>query len=304
MKRQDGFILLMVVAVLTVASAALAIASLSVRLGAKDVGVTIDLAQTRAAANAVLARTVLGLEEEVPIYADGRPYTFAINDVDITYWLVDTRGLIDLNGADETLLASFFQALGQSIPDADSLAAAIADWRDADNEERTKGAEERDYENAGLPKPGNRAFVDVSEVRGVLGMNAALYKAAAPYLTAGSGIKKPDPLTAPELILDLLPLSPTERNEILDQRRDGGAPPSLDGTEEKTKTDAPKTDPAPSGKFLILVEAELPSGTRQALRIVFATGPRPGEYAILSRRTLPFGEATKLYGSRADNVSF
>ncbi|MDQ7017830.1 MAG: type II secretion system protein GspK [Robiginitomaculum sp.] len=304
MKKQDGFILLMVIAVLTAASAALAIASLSARLGAKEVGVTIDLAQARAASEAVLARSVLELNGTSPLYADGRPYHFAIHGINLTYWLVDTRGLIDLNGAKEKLLTAFFMQLGLNTPDAESMADTIADWRDKNDQERPRGAEARAYQNAGLPGPGNRRFIDVSELRGVLGMTAALYQAAAPYLTAGPGNSEPDPLSAPEPVLALLSLSATERDEILNRRRNASTPLSRDAftdTKEKANADKAKT---PEGRYLLMVEAELPSGTKQAMRLVFSTGPRPGEYAILSRRTLPFGEAAKIYETRAKDVNF
>ncbi len=304
MKKQDGFILLMVIAVLTAASAALAIASLSARLGAKEVGVTIDLAQARAASEAVLARSVLELNDASPLYADGRPYHFAIHGINLTYWLVDTRGLIDLNGAKKKLLTAFFMQLGLNAPDAESMADTIADWRDKNDKERPRGAEARAYQNAGLPGPGNRRFIDVSELRGVLGMTAELYQAAAPFLTAGPGNSEPDPLSAPEPVLALLPLSAAERDEILDRRRNASTPLSPDSfadTKEKADADKPKT---PEGRYLLMVEAELPSGTKQAMRLVFSTGPRPGEYAILSRRTLPFGEAAQIYETRAKDVNF
>ncbi|PHS24166.1 MAG: hypothetical protein COA85_08690 [Robiginitomaculum sp.] len=304
MKKQDGFILLMVIAVLTAASAALAIASLSARLGAKEVSVSIDLAQARAASNAVLARSVLELNDATPLYADGRPYHFSIHGIDLTYWLVDTRGLIDLNGAKGKLLSDFFMHLGLSSPDAQSLADATIDWRDKDDRERPRGAEARAYQNADLPVPGNRKFMDVSEWRGVLGMNAKLYQAAAPYLTAGPGNSDPDPLSAPEPVLALLSLSAAKRDEILDRRRNASTPVSLNEfTDAKEKTDAKKTR-IPEGRYLLMVEAELPSGTKQAMRLVFSTGPRPGEYAILSRRTLPFGKTAQIYETRAKDVNF
>jgi general secretion pathway protein K len=304
MKRQDGFILLMVIAVLTAASAALAIASFSARLGAKDVSVTIDLAKSRAASEAVLARTVLGLTENTPLYADGRPYRFAIDGMRLTYWLIDTRGLIDLNGADEELFAAFFSQLGLSDPDAEALGAAIADWRDKDDEARPRGAEARAYQNAGLPDPANRPFITVSEMRGVLGMNAELYRQAAPFFTAGKGQKTPDPLTAPAQILDILSISPAERSDILQSRINAGTPPTLDKPETGSKKPQKEKQQTQIIIYRLLIENDLPSGVQQSERLEFSTGPSPGEYAIVSRRTQPFGSAAKLYGPKADHVTF
>ncbi len=301
MTHKKGFILLAVIAVLTAASAALVMASLSARLSAKGISVSVDLAQAKAASNAVLARAVLGLGEETSLYADGRPYEFAINEVQLTYWLIDTRGLIDLNGADEDLLSAFFAHLGQTTPDAAALAATIIDWRDEDDDPRTSGAEKRDYQNAGLPEPGNRAFVDVSELRGVFGMGATLYKAAAPYFFAGSGLKIPEALNAPIPVLDILPITPVQRSDILSRRQKAEQPLSLD-TPSQTSGETPVEDNVDSpNTYLLLVEAKLPSGTKQAEQLVFSTRPHTGEYAILSRRTLPIGLAEQLYGPDSKN---
>ncbi|PHS23610.1 MAG: hypothetical protein COA84_10830 [Robiginitomaculum sp.] len=300
MNTQKGFILLMVIAVLTAASAALAIASFSARLGAKEVGVTIDLARAQSAADAVLARAALGLGEQKALYADGRPYKFIIDDVQMTYRLVNNRGLIDLNGAKGKLLTAFFIRLDLSRSDAEDMAAAILDWRDKNDRARQNGAESRAYQNAGLPPPGNRRFYDVSEMRGVLGMSAALYQAAAPYLTAGPGQSEPDPATAPALVLSLLDLSTAQRNEILDRRREGSAPALTQNSKPKKTEKQGKNQ----GSYRLLVESELPSGTKQAVQLVFSTGPRPGEYAILSRRTVPIGQGAQIYETKARDVNY
>jgi len=300
MNNQKGFILLMVIAVLTAASAALAIASFSARLGAKEVGVTIDLARAQSAADAVLARAALGLGEQQALYADGRPYNFIIDDVRVTYRLVSHRGLIDLNGANEKLLTTFFIRLDLSRSDAQDMAARILDWRDKDDRAREGGAESRDYQNAGLPPPGNRKFLDVSEMRGVRGMTAALYQTAAPFLTAGPGHSEPDPATAPELVLSLLDLSAAQRNEILDRRREDVAPALAKKTEPKKAEKQGKIQ----GSYRLLVESALPGGTKQAVQLVFSTGPRPGEYAILSRRTVPIGQSAQIYETKAEDVSY
>ncbi len=304
MIKRDGFVLLMVIAVLTAASAALVIASLSARLSAREVSTNIDLAKAQAAVDTVVSRAILGLSEESPLYADGRPYRLLFNQVQITYFLVDTRGLIDLNGADQSLLFAFFSKLGLDRSDADALADAILDWRDKDDEAHTKGAEKRAYQNAGLAGPANRPFLDVSELRGILGMTAEVYRFAAPYFTAQNGNAKPDPLLAPPLILDILPISPVRRNEILQQRQDNSAPIDDTTDNEDTKVKSSEKTEITTGNYLLFVEANLPNGTRQAMRLAFSTGPRPGEYAILSRRSLPVGMANQIYSPEIKNAAF
>ena len=304
MNNQKGFILLMVIAVLTAASAALAIASFSARLGAKEVGVTIDLARAQSAADAVMARAALGLGQQKTLYADGRSYNFIIDDIQVTYQLISNRGLIDLNGANEKLLTAFFIRLDLSRTDAQDMAARILDWRDKDDRAREGGAESRDYQNAGLPPPGNRRFYDVSEIRGVKGMTAALYQAAAPFLTAGPGQSEPDPATAPELVLSLLDISDAQRNEILDRRREGSTPAGIKNPNQNPDPKKADKQGKIEGSYRLFVESALPSGTKQAVQLVFSTGPRPGEYAILSRRTVPFGLSAQIYETKAKDVTY
>ncbi len=291
MNHRRGFILLLVVVVLIAAAAVLSVTSLAVRLQARASGISAALAKIGAASDAVLARAVLGLDDAPPLYPDGRPYSFVINDVQSDYRIIKTSGLIDLNGADESLLAALFERLGQSPSSAKALAAAIADWRDTDDNPREGGAEKRAYRNAGLPEPGDRPFLDVSEARNVLGMNAALFAAAAPYLDAGKGRKSPEPKYAPPLLLEVLDIDPAQRRDILDRRQAGDPPPG----EDRAAGDAGKAKTKGPGRYVLLVKSRIPGGARAARRILFSTGPRPGSYAILSWRALPYDSADALY---------
>lgn len=66
-----------------------------------------------------------------------------------------------------------------------AVAAALADWLDADPEPRASGAE--DYAYGGLEPPyraGNRALVHPSELRLVLGVDAAAWQRLEPHVTA------------------------------------------------------------------------------------------------------------------------
>lgn len=76
---------------------------------------------------------------------------------------------LDLNVASEGEIAQAVRALGVPGRRADALAAAITDWRDADDEVRPAGAEAAYYraEHAVLPR--NASFADISELRLVRG---------------------------------------------------------------------------------------------------------------------------------------
>lgn len=77
---------------------------------------------------------------------------------------------VDLNTADETVLASALAVNGMDEADARVLAGRIVDWRDTDDEARAYGAERMDYRRAGRSGgPRNSAFESISELRQVLG---------------------------------------------------------------------------------------------------------------------------------------
>ena len=88
---------------------------------------------------------------------------------------------------------------------------AIRDFADADDLRRLNGAEDGDYEAAGLPWGAKDApFAAVEEVQQVLGMNAPLYEQVAPALTVYTGSDGIDPDVAPRAVLLALPQSIAE----------------------------------------------------------------------------------------------
>jgi general secretion pathway protein K len=79
-------------------------------------------------------------------------------------------GRIDLNAADDDLLFAFFVTNGWTEPQARTLVARIADWKDADDTTRPSGAELPEYVVAGKQYgPRNAPFEAVDELRQVLG---------------------------------------------------------------------------------------------------------------------------------------
>ncbi len=78
-----------------------------------------------------------------------------------------TGTTIDINTADDSLLARLFIALDNTPAVADSLADAILDWRDADDVPRPSGAERGWYLAHGRGAPRNAPFADVRELRRV-----------------------------------------------------------------------------------------------------------------------------------------
>ena len=94
------------------------------------------------------------------------------------------RGKVDVNYADQLLLATLFRSAGASADAAQAMAAAVEDWRDGDDLVHLNGAEKRQYEAAGLPwGPSNRFFDSVGQLKLVLGMSPRIYDCIRTELT-------------------------------------------------------------------------------------------------------------------------
>jgi type II secretory pathway component PulK len=73
---------------------------------------------------------------------------------------------------DKPLLRLIFEQWGLELDEAQSVADALGDWVDADDNVALNGAEKGEYEEAGrVNQPFNRPFYDISEVRLVRGMD-------------------------------------------------------------------------------------------------------------------------------------
>ncbi len=213
--RDRGVALLVVVAVLAVLSV----------LAAQVIGLARDdLLQVRRAGAALQAEAALegamwlaagrlldgGAAAQALLSVRGQVVTVGTQAVAVR--IASESGKLDLDAADETALAALLRLAGAGSDQATALAAAIADWRDADDLVRNGGAERRHYAAAGLAGlPPNRPFVDVTEVRGVLGMTPSLAACLLPELTLHSGLLAPDPAMADAVVRRALGLGEAER---------------------------------------------------------------------------------------------
>jgi general secretion pathway protein K len=156
----------------------------------------IDAARFRAHADAALALTALHLLT-TPMAADsaeavwlpnGTPRTLVFDGVELSVTLTNERSRIDLNAATREQLAALIEIAqgeeGFDDAERDRVADAIIDWRDEDDLAQLNGAEDGDYEDAGLPYGARDGpFRSVEELRQVLGVTRALYERLAPDLT-------------------------------------------------------------------------------------------------------------------------
>ena len=126
---------------------------------------------------------------------------------------------LNVNASDEPTLSRVFQAAGWRASRADSAAAALADWMDADDQPRPGGAERDWYVARDRIPPSNSPFVDVRELRRVRGLENWDRLESLFDVTPG-------PLALNQAPAELLSLLPgfTERTvqEVLATRADSG----------------------------------------------------------------------------------
>ncbi len=118
----------------------------------------------------------------------------------------DAAGRVDLNGAPPELLAGLLRAAGVEHDDAAILAARIVDWRDRDDKTSPDGAEQDDYDAAGVAvRVGNAPFLTPGEILRIPGINMELYGRIEGAVTVWSRQRGIDPNAAPRLALLALP---------------------------------------------------------------------------------------------------
>lgn len=250
-------------------------------------------AQAEALAQAGLERAVAGLFEPVEsggFRGDGSAYEWRFGGGLVRFEIWDEGGKVDLNQADETLLAALLEQAGLTAEQSRALAAAIADFRDDDDLTRIVGAEDEDYRQAASSHDAKDArFETVAELQQVLGMTATLYRDLEPLVTVHSQRAQPDEQTAPmpvrrALGVDLVGLSDPDDDIVPEE--------VVNTFEEDEAISRPVayslgTSTARSGSdvFRIHAEAQLDDGSVAAIDAVLqltGNGPRP--YRVLDWR--------------------
>ncbi len=201
--------------------------------------------------------------------SDGSVYRWSFGDGRILISVVDEAGKLDLNEASDELLTRLFAAAGASAPESLALAAAVLDYRDADDTRRPNGAEAEDYATggqAGLPK--NGPFDVIEELRSVAGMTPGLYRDVAPSVTVHSGRAEPAAPPATALLREIMGeglLSDASAWQPLDPERELDDTWPLEPELIHQVSDGP---PSAEGMFAIQAEALSQGGanfTREAI---------------------------------------
>lgn len=199
---------------------------------------------------------------------DGREYEWQFGDALVTVRIVDESGKVDLNGADLALLSSLMRAVGAEPSQADAVAAAIADWRDADSLSQPQGgAEDPQYAEAGRDYGAKDApFDTVAEVEQVLGMTPELFAKIAPHLTVYSGEAQPDQQYADAVVLQAMGV---DAAPIVAQRQASRLGPR---GRRQTVQPQPAVVGSGSGTYSIDARARLPDRRESVLRVVVRAG--------------------------------
>ncbi len=191
---------------------------------------------------------------------DGRPYEWQYGDAQVEVKVIDENGKVDLNQSEVALLTALLRAVEVEQGDAGRIAAAIIDWRDTDLLTQPSGAEDADYDGAGLPYGSKDAeFESIAELEQVLGMTPAIYARLAPHVTVHSRRGQPEPAFASAEVLTALGM---EGATLVEQRR--------------------RWDPA---------SGQPPVGLPPELAV---NGSASGTYSIDSRARLPDGRVAQL----------
>ena len=136
--------------------------------------------------------------------ADGTVRTMALPGGRVALRIEDQPGLVNPNTVSDALMQALLRRAGADQRQAQSITAAIADWRFPSAAPRPLGAKAPQYAQAGLGYgPPEAPFRSVGEVALVLGMTPALFDRLAPHLTVWRE-GDPEPALASALVRDAI----------------------------------------------------------------------------------------------------
>lgn len=226
---------------------------------------------------------------------DGTPNELPLDDARLTISLQDSNGCLNLNNADLNQLNALLRTIGVKNERARAIAAAIVDWRDPDNLVTPNGAELPTYVEAGAAaRPGNRPFLSVDELNGVLGMTADIAARLLPLVTVYTAASEVNPETAPEDVLRAT-LPAEEARAIMSRRNKRAAEPESDddmsaglsslNEESKDATAADLAEVAEGPLYSVEISATMSNGvTANGRAVVWLTRDVRHPYRILDWR--------------------
>lgn len=180
-------------------------------------------------------------------------------------------GKVDINSSSEAQLSAVLSAAIDDGWQQQRLLNAILDWRDADDDTRTMGAEGKQYQQARLAyEPSNNAFQNLEELQLVLGMNEAIYNRIQSWLTVYSGeaeVNQND--AAPELLAVLA--QDMERRNISDEslkKRLNDADEDNQENQDADESDPDAASISENQTFTIIAEVNVRGEASAGLEVV------------------------------------
>jgi len=186
--RQTGVAMILVLWVAMLLTVIAGSFALSTRTDMAVIQNSVERAKAEAAADAALHQAMAEMYKPASDLtrwkSDGESHDFEWQGTVVRVSMMDESGKIDINAAVPDLLKGLLLSGGATEDQAVKLVDAIQDWRDTDTLRRLNGAEEGEYQAAGLKyKPANAPFQTIEELRMVLGMTPELYRRIAPDIT-------------------------------------------------------------------------------------------------------------------------
>ena len=178
-QRRHGFVLLAVLWVLTGAASLGLLLMLTSRDAQGTAANRVGLTRARWRAEGCIERARAAVDDAVgeSVISDSAwihldALANASSSLDCTLRISPVGMTLDVNAASAEQLHRLWVAAGVSVPCADSMTAAILDWRDADDDAREDGAEREWYEREGHVPPRNGDIESLDELGAVRGMSA------------------------------------------------------------------------------------------------------------------------------------
>jgi general secretion pathway protein K len=205
---EKGFVLLVVLWVLT--SAVLLVTSFNgaIRSGAASAVSELGLSQSEALLDAgveIAAAHLIDGEKKPTWIGDGTPHRLSFAGANFTITISDANGLVDLNKSDGKLLRTLFQKFTNSPMKAARYADIVLRARDAVSAKSDTGGD-RAAGNVTEPVSSDVAFIDVSQLARMEGIPRHIFDQVAPYLTIYSEDGTIYPAAAPAELLRAIPI--------------------------------------------------------------------------------------------------
>ena len=284
--QQRGMALVIVIWILTLLSLMAGSFALSMRRESSVASALKNNAQALA-----LAETGLGIAQfmlqhpdtEQRWQPDGSVYRIPRSDSEIRVRILAESGKVDINAAEEPMLRAVINGATDDSKQQQQLLDALLDWRDADDEPRPQGAENKQYRQAGLAyQPSNLPFQSLEELQLVQGFNAEIFERLQPWITVYSGQSELNlRLAAPELLQMVGDqLKGQNIHDVYLEKRLAGTDAS--GDVEGDQTDAALADQ--NQTYTIMVQTLLEDQATAALEVVLKIqnqDPNQPPYQIL-----------------------